>query len=309
MEAFAVASPTPVQAVPSFRGYAAAQQAQATPELLIGDVAATTGAWSTSSLAVSAAFVGMLGGLLRSRKTARRARRTAREAGREGRLFLDTANTDEWARFLPQGWFYGVTMNPTILERSNLPVSIDAFRHLFGKVQEYNVNECFFQATGTDADTLYNNGKAIHETSPNKAVVKLPLTEEGLKAAKKLKDETDMTFCTTIGYSANHGFLASGIGANYIAPYLGRLEALSLDGMERCRELHNIVGGKDGHTRVQVAAIRNAGQMVTLAQSGIDTFTFGPAVAEELVTNKYVPEVAAAFEEAVERASKFEVPK
>jgi len=315
MEAFAVAAPTPVQTVSALRGYVQPPQVYAVPELAQADVATTGAAWSTSSLAVSAAFVGLLGGLLRARKTGRRSARRAGRSGvarqaadREPRLFLDTADTKMWERFLPQGWFYGVTCNPSILERSNLPVNIETFRYLYDKVQHYNVKQFFSQATGTDAETLYKNGKDIHLMG-DKTVVKLPLTEEGLRAGRRLKDEFDATMCTTIGYGANHGFLASGLGAEYIAPYLGRLEGLSLGGMDRCRELHKIVGEKDGHTRVQVAAIRSANQMVTLAQDGLDTFTFGVPVAEELVTNEHVVSVAAAFEEAVERASKFPVPK
>ncbi len=153
---------------------------------------------------------------------------------------------------------------------------------------------------------------ALSEVDRQKVVIKVPVTAEGTVAASKLIRD-GVRVCLTACYASDQALVASAVGAEYIAPYLGRMEEQkNVDGVEECLRMQQIVngmnsnGGSNGNsgatTRVLVASIRNVKSMTDLvARGNMDTFTFSPDIARKLFAEQMTIDAAADFEAAAQR--------
>jgi transaldolase len=215
---------------------------------------------------------------------------------RESRLFLDTADIKEWEELLPTGIFHGVTTNPTLLERAGQPCTI-ANLHVLAQKALHLSDEFMCQAWGSSAEELYQCGMALSLPRRDCIVVKVPVTLEGTKAASLLI-QSGVRVCLTACYHPKQAMIASSIGAEYIAPYLGRMTDAGQNGSDACLQMQAITRGMQSPTRILVASIREAQTMVDLAANGMETFTFSPAVARELFVEPLTDEAAAVFEAA-----------
>jgi len=216
------------------------------------------------------------------------------------RLFLDTAVIDEWTELLPLGIFHGITTNPVLLERAGHECTVSSIHSLATKALELpGCNEFMCQTWG-DSDEMYTTGLELSELDRDRIVVKVPVTYEGTKVATKLI-EAGVRVCLTACYSSNQAIIAAGIGAEYIAPYLGRMMDAGKDGTEECKKMQAIVDGMESKTRVLVASIRSANTMADLTSSGMNTFTFSPEVARELFEEELTSSAAVDFNEAALR--------
>ena len=215
------------------------------------------------------------------------------------RFFLDTADTAEYKALLPLGLFHGVTTNPTILQRSGVPCTVPAIAELKETAFEYGVDEFMAQAWGGTAEKLFDTGLQLRALDPERLVVKLPTTMAGLEAAGRLaRVEGGTRVCLTACYNSQQALIAGAAGVEYLAPYLGRMSDAGKQGLEECITMQEVVEGMDAETRILVASIRDVKSMVTLATSGLDTFTFSPEVARALFDEPLTDAAAAAFEEA-----------
>ena len=217
------------------------------------------------------------------------------------RLFLDTADVEEWNTFLPTGMFYGVTTNPTILERSGVPCTVSDVRSL-AETALKSCEEFMCQAWGGSSEKLYETGMALH-SGDDRIVIKVPSTYDGVKAATQLM-ASGVRVCMTAGYASHQAMVAASVGAEYYAPYLGRMTDAGKDGMQECATMHESARGLGSHTRILVASIRDASSMVKLSSQGLDTFTFSPDVARQLLFGEQLTINAAKdFEDAAIRNS------
>jgi transaldolase len=218
------------------------------------------------------------------------------------RLFLDTADTLEWKELLPTGIFHGVTCNPTLLERAGETCTIDNLHDLAKQALDYNtINEFMCQAWGSTSQGMYDCGMALSEPDRDRIVVKVPVTMTGVTAARMLI-QSNVRVCLTACYNRKQAMIAANVGAEYIAPYLGRMTDAGLDGAEECLKMQEIVDGLQADTRILVASIRRCQDMANLAaDGGMETFTFSPAVARELFTDSMTDKAAAEFEAAAAR--------
>jgi len=213
--------------------------------------------------------------------------------------FLDTADVAEYARWLPTGMFYGVTTNPLILQRAGLPCDLETVRRLHDAcIEDYGMEVFMAQAWGGTTEALVECGKNLAAIGGEGGtlVVKLPLTKEGVAAAAQLRCGLCMTTC----YAPHQVLTSCAVGAEYVAPYLGRLGDAGRDGMGLVGQMQAIADNQagDAETRVLVASIRDAEQMADLAAQGCDTFTFSPAVAAQLFGEELTLNAAADFEAA-----------
>ncbi|CAK8996479.1 unnamed protein product [Durusdinium trenchii] len=215
----------------------------------------------------------------------------------KARLFLDTADVSAYDELLPLGMFSGVTTNPAILKKDNVKCTVDSLHQLAGQAFKHT-DEFMCQSWGKDASELYDTGMKLAGLDKEKIVVKVPATVEGIKAAKRLLEE-GVRVCLTACYSAKQALIATGLGVEYVAPYLGRMNDNRKDGFDQCYKMHEIVGGIGGKTRVLVASLRDVVNMQVLAQKGLDTFTFSPRVARQLLEEPLTEKAAEEFEEAV----------
>jgi transaldolase len=220
----------------------------------------------------------------------------------QARFFLDTAVESEWNDLLPLGIFHGVTTNPVLLERAGHPCTIPHIQSLASKVLNQS-NEFMCQAWGDSSDELYQVGKRLSALDPQRVVIKVPVTKQGTVAASQLI-ASGVRVCLTACYSSNQALIATGVGAEYLAPYLGRMNDSGINGMDECVKMQQIVNGLKGKTRILVASIRSVESMAQLAMAGLDTFTFSPDVARALFLCPQTDRAALDFEAAAARGSK-----
>jgi transaldolase len=206
-----------------------------------------------------------------------------------------------WEELLPTGIFHGVTTNPTLLERAGEACTVENL-HKMAKVALEYTDEFMCQAWGPTAADLFQCGMALSEPNRHRIVIKVPVTQTGVEAASKLI-QANCRVCLTACYNHKQAMIASSVGAEYLAPYLGRMTDAGLDGSAECLKMQAITEGMKSDTRILVASIRNAQIMVDLAASGMETFTFSADVARELFVEPLTTEAAAVFEEAAEKGS------
>ena len=214
------------------------------------------------------------------------------------RLLLDSADPAAWAEWLPSGLFRGVTTNPTLLRRAGQPCTLEHLALLTARAMEYEVQELHLQAWGSD---LLACGRALFALAPGRIWVKLPITRAGAAAARSLIAEgCPVTF--TACYEPAQVLLAAALGADYIAPYLGRITDLGRDGHAALNRMQRIVEGvaqsaqAGPQLRLLVASLRSPDDLAGLAAEGLDTFTISPAIAAELFAVEPTLAAAAQFE-------------
>lgn len=216
-------------------------------------------------------------------------------------LFLDSADPRDWARFLPLGVFRGVTTNPVLLERAGQACTLDNLEKLTQLAVENGCGEIHLQTWGRTATEMINHGSqlALFAGLGIAVMVKVPATETGLKVAEKLAASGCRITLTGI-FNPGQVLFAAGFDADYAAPYLGRLNDAGRDGMAAILTMHDILIGSGSSTRLLVASLRSADQVIELASSGLDTFTIGTPVAAALLAEKLTDDAAADFQRAAE---------
>ncbi|MBB5753366.1 transaldolase family protein [Prosthecomicrobium pneumaticum] len=214
------------------------------------------------------------------------------------RLFLDTAEEAAWRAWLPSGLFHGVTTNPTLLAAARKPCSVGEIELLASAAFGLGAQELQAQSWGRTAKALYTNGRALAAID-DRVVVKVPITREGAEAAARLIAEGVGVTMTAV-YAAHQGLSAAALGARYVAPYLGRMNDAGRDGFAEIVAMAELMRAAGGATRILVASLRAADDLVRLARAGVDTFTFGPKVAEALFADPLTAAAAEAFEKAAE---------
>jgi transaldolase len=212
------------------------------------------------------------------------------------RLFLDTADPAVWADLLPLGIFYGVTTNPTLLQRVGTPCTVVALRDLAARAVDLGAVEVHLQAWGAETPALLDVGRELAAIEPG-VVVKVPITRPGVAAARELLDEGARVTLTGV-YAVHQALIAAGLGADYAAPYLGRMNDAGRSGHDDIAAMQEILDRLGAGTRLLVASVRSLDDLVHLARRGIDTFTVSPTVAEELLHEPLTAQAVDAFEAA-----------
>eukprot|EP00227_Mantoniella_beaufortii_P010228 CAMPEP_0197591204 /NCGR_PEP_ID=MMETSP1326-20131121/12940_1 /TAXON_ID=1155430 /ORGANISM="Genus nov. species nov., Strain RCC2288" /LENGTH=360 /DNA_ID=CAMNT_0043156589 /DNA_START=176 /DNA_END=1258 /DNA_ORIENTATION=- len=216
-------------------------------------------------------------------------------------LFLDSASEEEWTKWLPTGIFSGVTTNPIILERDGRECTVAALTELAKQALEYDaVQEFQIQTWGASSEEMWKNGIALAKYDPDVIVVKVPATFDGIKAANALVAD-GIRVTLTAAYAPHQAVLAAAVGANYVAPYLGRMNDAGRDGMAIIVEMQQTVDALDSDMRILVASVRTAGDVAKLAAQGCDTFTISAKVAEDMFADPLTTQAALDFEAAAGR--------
>jgi transaldolase len=202
-------------------------------------------------------------------------------------------------QLLPSGIFHGVTTNPQLLERAKEPNTIENIHRLADiALNEFECNEFMCQAWGGSVEEIVQCALwLVQPFEREQIVVKVPITEMGLQAANILIRDHDIRVCLTACYHRKQALSAVGVGAEYVAPYLGRMtEVAGKNGTEECMEMQDIVSGLGSETRVLVASIREPDTLAELASYGMDTFTFSAEVARKLFFDSWTEQAAREFE-------------
>ncbi|NEQ50278.1 MAG: transaldolase [Leptolyngbya sp. SIO3F4] len=212
------------------------------------------------------------------------------------RLYLDTADVIAWETWLPVGIFYGVTSNPLLLERAHVPCTLDSLTKLASTAFALGAKEVQLQTWGDTKESLVTTGRALAAIEP-RIVVKIPITRLGTEAANMLISEGIRVTLTAV-YEVPQILIAAALGAEYAAPYLGRINDTGRNGREALTSMQRSLNGVQSSTRILTASIRDIDDMAYLASQGLDTFTLSPRIAEALFSSEQTIEATTAFEQA-----------
>jgi transaldolase len=211
------------------------------------------------------------------------------------RLLLDSADPGAWRELWPLGLFQGITTNPTLLRRSGHSCDMESLGALVAMARSIDCGELHLQAWGSTKEDLLCRGRALQALDPERVVVKLPLTDPGLRASRLLLEEgTRITL--TACYTAPQALAAAVVGATYVAPYLGRISDGGRDGCAEVISMGRCLRGVGSATRLLVASLRSLADLTRLAADGIDTFTVSPHLARQLWCDSATTAAVAQFE-------------
>jgi transaldolase len=193
------------------------------------------------------------------------------------RIFIDTANLNEIKEAADMGLLDGVTTNPSLVAKEGHK----DFRAMLEKICEIVDGDISAEVVSVTRDEILNEGRILAKIHPN-IVVKVPLIKEGLKAVKILKEEgirTNVTLC----FSPSQAVLAAKAGAYLVSPFVGRLDDISINGMDLIAQIVNIYKNYNYETQVLVASVRHPLHFVDACMIGADVCTMPFKVIEQLV--------------------------
>lgn len=192
------------------------------------------------------------------------------------RLFLDTANIDEIREINRWGVLSGVTTNPSLLAKERGDVE-QGWKEILGEVE----GDVSLETTEPEAAAMYEQGLRLAQMGPN-AVVKVPMTPEGLMAGKRLVNE-GIRINVTLVFSPAQAILAAEIGAYIVSPFIGRIDDAAADGMHALRQICDIYDVQGYETEVLAASLRHPMHVVEAALAGADIATMPYDVFKKLV--------------------------
>ena len=193
------------------------------------------------------------------------------------KFFIDTANVDEIRKANDMGVICGVTTNPSLIAKEGR-VFEEVIAEIASIVDGPISGEV--KATTTDAEGMIREGREIAKIHPN-MVVKIPMTTEGLKAVKVLSAEGVKTNVTLI-FTANQALLAARAGATFVSSFLGRLDDISVRGVDLINEIAQIFEVAGIETEIIAASIRNPMHITDCALAGADIATVPYKVIEQM---------------------------
>lgn len=193
------------------------------------------------------------------------------------RFFIDTANVDDIRKANDMGVICGVTTNPSLIAKEGR-VFEEVIAEIASIVDGPISGEV--KATTTDAEGMIKEGREIAKIHPN-MVVKIPMTVEGLKACKVLSSEGIKTNVTLI-FTSNQALLAARAGATYVSPFLGRLDDISVRGVDLVAEIAEIFRVAGIETQIIAASVRNTMHITDCALAGADIATVPYKVIEQM---------------------------
>ena len=191
------------------------------------------------------------------------------------KFFIDTADVEEIRQAKSLGLLDGVTTNPSLIAKTGRP-----FREVVDEICKLVDGPISVETTTLSARELIAEGQALAKIHKN-VVIKVALTEEGLKACKALTSDglhVNVTLC----FSAAQALLAAKAGATYISPFVGRLDDIAESGMGLIQQIVTIYKNYDFKTQILVASIRHPMHVVESALLGAHVATIPFNVIQQL---------------------------
>ena len=195
------------------------------------------------------------------------------------KFFIDTAEIEEIKKAQSYGVLDGVTTNPSLMAKVGVKGRDNILKH-YKAICEIVDNNVSAEVISTDFKDIMAEGRELANID-DKIVVKVPMIPDGVKAIKALKAENIRTNCTLI-FSANQAMLAAKAGASYVSPFIGRLDDISMDGMQLIADLVRIFDNYEFETEILVASIRHPVHLLESAKLGADVATLPFSVIEQL---------------------------
>ena len=183
------------------------------------------------------------------------------------KFFVDTANLEEIREANDMGVLDGVTTNPSLVKAEGNVDFHERVLEICGIVD----GDISAEVTATDFDGMMEEAHTLAQIHDN-VVVKIPLIKEGIKALRALDEEGIRTNCT-LCFSPTQALVAAKAGADYISPFIGRIDDISSDGMGLIEEIVQIYDNYDFETEILAASIRHPTHVKRAALAGADVAT------------------------------------
>jgi len=204
------------------------------------------------------------------------------------KFFVDTADIKQIEELIPTGFVDGVTTNPSLIAKQGNDLS-ETIKSICSIVNG-PVNA---EVTATDYPTMLEEGKYLASLAKNVAV-KVPLTVDGLKTCKKLREQ-QIIVNVTLCFSAAQALLAAKAGASFISPFVGRLDDIGENGMSLIEDIIIIYENYGFETEVLVASVRTTQHVIDASLMGAHIVTLPPKVIHELYNHELTDKGLKAF--------------
>jgi len=188
------------------------------------------------------------------------------------KFFIDTANLEQIKEAQDLGVLDGVTTNPSLMAKEGI-TGAQNIRDHYLKSCDLVEGDVSAEVIATDFEGMVKEGEALAQLHPQ-IIVKIPMIKEGVKALKYFSDEGIKTNCTLV-FSAGQALLAAKAGANYVSPFIGRLDDISTDGIGLIEQIRQIYDNYGFETEILAASVRHTMHVVQCAEVGADVIT-GP---------------------------------
>jgi transaldolase len=186
------------------------------------------------------------------------------------KFFIDTANLAQIKEAHELGILDGVTTNPSLMAKEGVKGEEAIMKH-YEAICEMVDGDVSAEVFSTDFAGIVEEGKKLAAIHPN-IVVKVPMIKDGIKALKWFSDNGIRTNCTLV-FSAGQAILAAKAGANYVSPFIGRIDDGGWDGMQLIEQLSHIFTLQNYKTEILAASIRNPLHIIRAAEAGADVCT------------------------------------
>jgi len=193
------------------------------------------------------------------------------------KFFIDTADTDEIRAASDLGLVDGVTTNPSLVARTGRD-----FHTVLREIALLVDGPISAEVVATDAAGMLVEARVLHAIAPERIVIKLPLTADGLKATRVLAGEGIRTNVTLV-FSPLQALLAAKAGASYVSPFVGRLDDIGHVGMDGVEQIKTIFDNYGYTTEIIVASVRSPLHVLEAGLMGADICTIPYAVLLQLI--------------------------
>jgi len=191
------------------------------------------------------------------------------------KFFIDTADIEEIKAAQMRGWVDGVTTNPSLVAKTGLPFH-DVIKNICREVK----GPVSAEVIGLETEQMLKEGRELAKLADN-VVVKIPMTENGMIAVKKLTAEGIKTNITLV-FSQMQALLVAKAGGTMVSPFVGRLDDVGQNGMELIANIVEMYRNYDFETEVLVASVRNPIHIQEAALLGADIATIPYKVMQQM---------------------------
>ena len=196
------------------------------------------------------------------------------------KFFIDTANLKEIQEAYDLGVLDGVTTNPSLMAKEGITGKANVIAH-YKAICDIVDGDVSAEVISTALEGMLKEASELIEID-DKIVVKVPMIKDGVKAIKALSDRGIRTNCTLV-FSAGQALLAAKAGASYVSPFIGRLDDISMDGMELIEQIVGIYQNYGFTTEVLAASVRHPVHLLKCAELGADVVTCPLSVITSLL--------------------------
>lgn len=192
------------------------------------------------------------------------------------RIFIDSANIEEIKDINSMGFLAGVTTNPTLVAREKKD-----YKSVIKEICDIVDGPISAEVIGVTYEEMLNEGRELAAINHN-VVIKVPITEDGLKAITTFKQEG--IYCNaTLVFSANQALLAARAGAKFVSPFLGRVDDIGNDGLVLLDDILTVFDQYMIETEVIAASIRHPMHVVESAKLGSHIATIPYKVIKQMI--------------------------